>query len=113
MHDMDNVKNQYDDYDSNARVRANAARFFSIESAPAYLKSPRLYERKPVTDLWNKLTSVGKQQWKWKNVPDKENPVFGGSQPRILQVRGPDCGKSSATYFWVSSVCRLENTQAV
>lgn len=113
---MDNVNNQYDDYDSNARVRANAARFFSIGFAPAYLKSPRLYERKPVTDLWNKLTSVCKQQWKWKNVPlpDKKNPVFGGSQPRILQVRGPPgCGKSSATYYWVSSVCRLENTQAV
>ena len=83
-------------------------RFFSIDTGPPYLISKCLYERNAVTLLWKKLTTVGKQQWKWKNIPDeeKESSVFRFAQKRTLQVRGPPgSGKSSATYSWVASVC--------
>jgi hypothetical protein len=82
------------------------SRFFSIPEAPAYFHASILYERKPVTDLWNRLTAVAKQQWKWRAVANKEDPTFRPSQRRILQVQGPPgTGKSSATYRWVRSVC--------
>ena len=53
------------------------ARYFDVQPAPDYLRSLTfLYERKAVAELWNKLTAVARQQWKWKNVPDKEDPKW-------------------------------------
>lgn len=84
------------------------SRFFAVQPAPDYIRSQRLYERKPVTELWNKLTTVAKQQWKWKNVPNKENPGWSVHEKRLLQVRGPPgCGKSSATFRWILSTCEV------
>ena len=83
------------------------SRFFSNFDAPKYLRSGPLYERKPVTEIWNRLTAVSKQQWKWKNVADKEDIAFLRSKQRILQIYGPPgAGKSTATFSWVRSVCQ-------
>lgn len=90
------------------------ARFFSISDAPDYLVAARtrllFYERKPVTDLWSRLSAVAKQQWKWKNVHHKKDKVFLSSKRRFLQVHGPPgSGKSSATLRWLWSVCEINN----
>ena len=90
------------------------ARFFSNIDAPKYLRSGLLYERKPVTEIWNRLTAVSKQQWKWKNVADKEDIAFLRSKQRILQIYGPPgAGKSIATFFWVRSVCHKNSVKAL
>eukprot|EP00978_Attheya_sp_CCMP212_P018590 scaffold51059_cov53-Attheya_sp.AAC.2 len=65
------------------------SRFFSIPEAPAYFRASILYERKPVTDLWNRLTAAAKQQWKWRAVANKKHLAFMPTQRRILQVHGP------------------------
>lgn len=91
-------------------------RFFSVAGAPEYLHSARLYERKPVTGLWNKLTLVAKQQWKWKNIREqhKDDPAFFRSKRRILQVYGPPgCGKSSATFSWARHVCQTLGVKVI
>ena len=89
------------------------ARFFSISEAPGYLLASRLYERKPVTDLWSRLSAVAKQQWKWKNVTNKKDPVLLSSKRRFLQVHGPPgSGKSSATFRWLWSVCEINKANA-
>jgi hypothetical protein len=84
------------------------SRFFSINAeAPPFLSAAELYERKPVTDLWNRLSVVAKQQWKWRAVPNKNSRAFLSSQRRVLQVSGPPgTGKSSATYYWVHAFCK-------
>lgn len=88
-------------------------RFFTTLDAPKYLKSWRLYERKPVTDLWNKLTVVARQQWKWKNVTDQANADFVGCRQRLVQVYGPPgSGKSRACFHWVKSACVACSTKA-
>ena len=54
-----------------------------------------------------------KQQWKWKNFANKEDPDFMQSQKRLLQIYGPPgSGKSSATFHWVQRVCRTCPTKA-
>lgn len=74
--------------------------------APPYLSASRLYERKAVTQLWNKLTAVAKQQWKWKNVADKKSGEWPEARKRLLQVHGPPGGgKSSAVFRWLATVC--------
>lgn len=93
---------------------SSQSRFFSVDKGPEYLDASRLYERQPVTKLWNKLTLVAPKQWEWKNVPNKQDPIYRGSRRRILQVRGPPgTGKSSATYHWVSSSLFGTTHQAV
>lgn len=76
-----------------------------------------LYERKAVTDLWNRLTEVSKKQWKWKNVATEaklRTPFAGESTSRLLQVFGPPgSGKSCATYHWMECICRNLNVNAV
>lgn len=53
------------------------------------------------------------QQWKWKNIPNKEDPSFLEAPQRILQIYGPPgCGKSSAVFGWVRLVCETCRTQA-
>ena len=82
------------------------SRFFSTASAPGYLQNELLYERKPVTDLWKKLTAVAKAQWKWRATTN----VFMSSKKRVLQVRGPPgTGTSSATFSWVYNVCTMRD----
>lgn len=84
-------------------------RFFSTRDAPGYIKSKVLYERKPVTDIWNRLTAVAKQQWKWKNFPER----MSERGCRILHIYGPPgSGKSSASFYWVWLVCRNCRTKA-
>lgn len=78
------------------------SRSFSID-APSYLYGAGLYERKPVTDLWTKLTIVAKLQWKWRAT--KAHASLHPKK-RLLQVYGPPgTGKSSAALAWVSKVC--------
>ena len=49
-------------------------RFFTYDGAPHYRsRQAVLYERRAVTDVWNKLTHVAHKQWKWKNVDDKDD----------------------------------------
>ena len=82
------------------------SRFFSAASAPGYLQNELFYERKPVTDLWKKLTAVAKAQWKWRATTN----VFMNSKKRVLQVHGPPgIGKSSATFSWVYNVVANAN----
>ena len=95
-------------------MTAVPSRFFSIENAPGYLHNTILYERKAVTDTWNKLTSVARRQWKWLNVPTKGDRQWIRTNKRILQVHGPPgTGKSSAVFFWVEKTCDTANTQAL
>mmetsp|Transcript_25787 Transcript_25787/g.39564 ORF Transcript_25787/g.39564 Transcript_25787/m.39564 type:complete len:506 (+) Transcript_25787:27-1544(+) len=87
------------------------SRFFaglSAPSTPDYLQSAgKLYERQPVTDLWNNLTRVAKKQWQWMAVADKQAPEWVGLQHRLLLVHGPPgTGKSSACYQWSIQACR-------
>lgn len=90
------------------------ARYFSTRNGPRYVRADQLYERKAVTDLWNKLAIVAKKQWKWKNLATKEEPRFAFSQTQLLQVYGPPgTGKTSAVYGWLDRVCRSLQTQAL
>ena len=89
------------------------SRFFSTVGAPEYIQSPVLYERRPVTQLWSRLTAVTKQQWKWKNFAYKDDPEFMQCPKRQLQIYGPPgSGKSSATFYWVQHVCHTCPTKA-
>jgi hypothetical protein len=86
------------------------ARFVCITNAPKFFRASLLYERKAVTDLWNRLTAVTKQQWKWRNVDDKTNVSWRkyNIDSRLLLVYGPPgSGKSTATLQWVYSVCKI------
>ena len=95
-------------------MTAAPPRYFSLETAPNYLQSQVLYERKAVTDVWNKLTSVAKRQWKWMNVQNKRDRQWINADRRILQVHGPPgSGKSSAVFFWVEKTCKTANTHAL
>lgn len=75
--------------------------------APSYLRTDHpLYERKPVTDLWNRLTDVAERQLKWKAVVDKQDVQWLGRKSRLLQVSGPPgSGKSSAAFAWAHKTC--------
>ena len=77
--------------------------------APRYLATDHpLYERKPVTDLWNKLTSTAELQLKWNGVVNKRDVIWLGRKSRLLQISGPPgSGKSSAVYAWAHRTCRL------
>ena len=91
------------------------ARFFNIHGAPRYLAETNLtlYERKPVTELWNKLTRVAKLQWKRKNLTSERPPLSRAQTCRILQIHGPPgTGKSSAIFVWVSRACWNADTMA-
>jgi hypothetical protein len=96
---------------------ATTPRFFTMEGAPDYLhKRALFYERKTVTDLWNRLTVVAKMQWKWKSVAESEKPndTWRRTQKRMIQVYGsPGVGKSTAVFHWVSQVCKSLGTQAL
>ena len=76
--------------------------------APGYLATDHpLYERKPVTDLWNKLTSTAELQLKWNGVVNKRDVIWLGRKSRLLQISGPPgSGKSSAVYAWANRTCR-------
>ena len=107
-------------YSSGRLLGSSAAvmsRFFSTkDGAPGYIGPKRLlYERKPVTDLWNKLTLVARQQWKWKNVGNKHDDAFLQAKTRLLQVYGPPgSGKTCATFGWARSVCeKCSGTRAL
>ena len=93
------------------------SRYFSTkDGAPGYIGPKRvLYERKPVTDLWNTLTVVARQQWKWKNVVNKHDDAFLQAKTRLLQVYGPPgSGKTCATFGWARSVCeKCSGTRAL
>jgi hypothetical protein len=54
------------------------SRFFSINAeAPPFLGAAELDERKPVTDLWNRLSVVAKQQWnEVEGRPKQKRPGF-------------------------------------
>jgi hypothetical protein len=75
--------------------------------APAYLQSDHpFYERKPVTDLWNRLTNVAELQLRWEAVADKQDVKWLGRKSRLLHVSGPPgSGKSSAVYAWAHKTC--------
>ena len=56
---------------------------------------------------------MAKQQWKWKNLPNKDDPDFITCQTRLLQIYGPPgSGKSIATFHWVQRVCEMCSTKA-
>jgi len=85
------------------------SRFFSCATTgPRNLFNDSLYERKSVTMLWNMLTAVAKQQWKFKNLTETlKQTTFRSAAVRVLQVHGPPgSGKSCATYHWVEQTCR-------
>ena len=89
------------------------ARFFSTGEAPKYIRSHVLYERKAVTDMWNRLTAVARQQWKWKNLAQKEDLEFMECLQRILQIYGPPgSGKSVASFHWARRLCETCHTRA-
>ena len=88
-----------------------AAHFFSSvtdQGTPEYLASAsKLYERQPVTQLWNRLTRVTEKQWSWLAVPDSERWV--AAEVRVCIVSGPPGnGKSSACYEWAVRICQQE-----
>jgi hypothetical protein len=88
------------------------SRLFSTANAPNYLKSSLLYERKAVTDVWNRLTLLAKQQWKWKNA-EKDDPAFIETFRGLLQVYGPPgSGKSTAVFRWTCRACETCQIQA-
>ena len=92
------------------------SRYFSTLNGPEYIRGSNLYERKPVTDLWSKLTVVANKQWKWKNLGEatREEEEFLLSDKRLVQVYGPPgIGKSSATFSWLDQVCSSLHTQAL
>ena len=92
------------------------SRYFSTLNGPAYVQADQLYERKAVTDQWNKLTMVAKKQWKWKNLATstKTEDRFILSQKRLIQVYGPPgTGKTSATFGWLNQLCSSLRTQAL
>ena len=94
-----------------------ATRFFDSlthKDTPKYLASAfKLYERQPVTQLWNRLTQVTEKQWSWLAVPEEDRWV--APETRVVIVSGPPGnGKSSALFEWaVRVVCRLEFVECV
>lgn len=93
------------------------SRFFSsttIEGTPEYLRAPILYERRPVTDLWNKLTDITLKQWRWRAVPNKVASEFRYCRQRLLTVYGPPgSGKSSAVWDWACRLCLNNSCPAI
>jgi len=80
------------------------SRFFSTPFAPLYLRSNCLYERKPVTEIWKKLTTVATSQWKWRATTAE----FLNAKKRVLQIHGPPgTGLSTATFLWAYNCCNL------
>ena len=93
-----------------ALPRATARAFNELNSvdAPGYLATDHpLCERKPVTDLWNKLTSTAELQLKWNGVVNKRDVIWLGRKSCLLQISGPPgSGKSSAVCAWAHRTCR-------
>lgn len=88
-----------------------AARFFDSvthRGAPEYLGSRyKLYERQPVTELWNRLSRVTEKQWSWLKVD--ENDRWVAPDLRVALVSGPPGnGKSSACYEWAVRTCKQD-----
>lgn len=78
------------------------SRFFTTPFAPLYLRSRCLYERKPVTETWKKLTIVATSQWKWRATTAE----ILNAKKRVLQIHGPPgTGKSSSTFCWAYNAC--------
>lgn len=93
-----------------------SSRFFDSlthKDTPKYLASAfKLYERQPVTQLWNRLTQVTEKQWSWRAVPEEDRWV--APETRVIIVSGPPGnGKSSACYEWVVRVCQSEFVECV
>ena len=88
-----------------------AARFFDSvthKGTPGYLGSQyKLYERLPVTELWNRLSRVTEKQWSWAKVD--VNHRWVAPDLRVAIVSGPPGnGKSSACYEWAVQTCKLD-----
>jgi hypothetical protein len=85
---------------------------------PDYLPDRLCYERRPVTDLWQKMTDVTKKQWQWRTYLNckkkKTSEELSNTPRRLLQVFGPPgSGKSTAAYAWMCNTCLLANCKAI
>jgi hypothetical protein len=75
---------------------------------PMYLPYGPFYERRPVTDLWQKMSDVTNMQWQWRALDkiDISNTEWWNTRRRLLVVFGPPgSGKSTAAYAWMWYTC--------
>jgi hypothetical protein len=85
---------------------------------PKYLPDGPCYERRPVTDLWQKMTNVTMKQWQWRTYKNNNSSLstkeLRNTPRRLLQVFGPPgSGKSTAAYAWMCNTCLMANCKAI
>jgi hypothetical protein len=75
-------------------VRCTSGRWFELPAdvdasqnalRPDYLPDGPCYERRPVTDLWQKMTDVTKKQWQWRTYKNNNSSL---SSKELRKRRG-------------------------
>jgi hypothetical protein len=115
-----NVLHCFVDSNSGGRWFNLPADFDSSQTVlrPDYLPDGPCYERRPVTDLWQKMTDVTMKQWQWRTYKQNNRSLTSSelsmTPRRLLQVFGPPgSGKSTAAYAWMRYTCLKANCKAL